>query len=226
MQHLDKACILIPAFNAQETLGSVLRKMEPLHLDTLVINDGSSDETKRVVLENGVGLLEHPFNLGKGAALRTGFQYILQRDYQVVITLDADGQHDPSEIPSLLKIFQKVQPDILIASRAAEFGKMTFLRRFWNRLGVKAVARLCHSDITDSQSGFRLIRREVLEKVDLTTSRFETELELLIKACKKGFRVLSVPINTKKVDGTASSHFRPVTDTWMVCKLFLRSLLW
>jgi glycosyltransferase involved in cell wall biosynthesis len=200
--------------------------MEPLHLDTLVINDGSSDETKRVALENGVGLLEHPLNLGKGAALRTGFQYILQKDYQVVVTLDADGQHDPSEIPSLLKIFQKVQPDILIASRAAEFGKMTFLRRFWNRLGVKAVARLCHSDITDSQSGFRLIRREVLEKVDLTTSRFETELELLIKACKKGFRVLSVPINTQKVDGTASSHFRPVTDTWMVCKLFLRSLLW
>ena len=64
MQHLDKACILIPAFNAQETLGSVLRKMEPLNLDTLVINDGSSDETKRVVLENGVGLLEHPSNLG------------------------------------------------------------------------------------------------------------------------------------------------------------------
>jgi glycosyltransferase involved in cell wall biosynthesis len=226
MQHLDKACILIPAFNAQETLGSVLRKMEPLNLDTLVINDGSSDETKRVVLENGVGLLEHPSNLGKGAALRTGFQYILQRDYQVVVTLDADGQHDPSEIPSLLKIFQKVQPDILIASRAAEFGKMTFLRRFWNRLGVKAVARLCHSDITDSQSGFRLIRTDVLKEIDLFTSRFETELELLIKACKKGFSVLSVPINAQKVDGTASSHFRPVLDTWMVCKLFLQSLFW
>jgi len=173
-----------------------------------------------------VGLLEHPSNLGKGAALRTGFQYILQRDYQVVVTLDADGQHDPSEIPSLLKIFQKVQPDILIASRAAEFGKMTFLRRFWNRLGVKAVARLCHSDITDSQSGFRLIRTDVLKEIDLFTSRFETELELLIKACKKGFSVLSVPINAQKVDGTASSHFRPVLDTWMVCKLFLQSLFW
>jgi len=226
MQHLDKACILIPAFNAQETLGSVLRKMEPLNLDTLVINDGSSDETKRVVLENGVGLLEHPFNLGKGAALQTGFRYILQKDYQVVITLDADGQHDPSEIPFLFEIFQSVKPDILIASRAAEFGKMTFLRRFWNRLGVKAVARLCHSDITDSQSGFRLIRTEILKEIDFSTSRFETELELLIKACKKGFSVLSVPINAQKVDGTASSHFRPVVDTWMVCKLFLRSLFW
>ena len=221
---LDKICILIPAYNAQETLGSVLKKIEPLKIDTIVVNDGSSDETKRVASENGAQLLEHPLNLGKGAALRTGFQYILQRDYEVVITLDADGQHDPSEIPSLLKIFQSVNPDILIASRAAEFGKMTFLRRFWNRLGVKAVARLCHSDITDSQSGFRLIRAEVLREIDLSTSRFETELEFLIKACKKGFSVLSVPINTQKVDGTGSSHFRPVIDTWLVCKVFLRNL--
>ena len=226
MQRFDKICILIAAYNAQGTLGSVLKKIEPLKSDIIVVDDGSSDETKRVVSEHGARLLEHLLNLGKGAALRTGFQYILQKDYQVVITLDADGQHDPAEIPWLLKIFQNVKPDILIASRAAEFGKMTFLRRFWNRLGVKAVARLCHSDITDSQSGFRLIRTEVLRGVDLSTSRFETELELLIKACKKGFSVLSVPINTQNVDGTASSHFRPVVDTWMVCKLFLRSLFW
>ena len=221
---MDKICILIPAYNAQETLGFVLKKIEPFKIDTVVVDDGSSDETKRVALENGAHLLEHPLNLGKGAALRTGFQYILQRDYHMVITLDADGQHDPSEIPSLLKIFQTVKPDILIASRAAEFGKMTFLRRFWNRLGVKAVARLCHSDITDSQSGFRLIQTEVLKGVDLFTSRFETELELLINACKRGFSVLSVPIKTQKVDGTGSSHFRPVVDTWLVCKIFLRCL--
>src|SRR5512136_1101993 len=226
MQRQDRICILIPAYNAESTLGPVLEKIRPLGIDLIVVNDGSVDQTKKVALEYGAVLLEHASNLGKGVALRTGFQHILQKNYQVVITLDADGQHDPSEIPFLLRIFRSVKPDILIASRAAEFERMTFLRRFWNRLGAKAVARLCHSDITDSQSGFRLIRKEVLEKIDLTTSRFETELELLIKACKKGFRVLSVPINTQKVDGTASSHFRPVTDTWMVCKLFLRSLFW
>ncbi len=226
LRHLDKICILIPAYNARSTLGSVLKKIEPLKGDVVVVDDGSSDETKRLALENKAQLLEHPRNLGKGAALRTGFQYILQRDYQVVITLDADGQHDPGEIPFLLRIFQSVKPDILIASRAMEFDKMTFLRRFWNRLGVKAVSRLCHSDITDSQSGFRLIRTEVLNAVALSTSGFETELELLIKACKRGFSVLSVPINTPRVDGTGSSHFRPVVDTWKVCMLFLRGLFW
>jgi len=226
VQYLDKICILIPAYNARNTLGLVLKKIEPLKSDVVVVDDGSSDETKRLALENRVQLLEHPLNLGKGAALRTGFQYILQRDYQVVITLDADGQHDPAEIPFLLRIFQSVKPDILIASRAMEFDKMTFLRRFWNRLGVKAVSRLCHSDITDSQSGFRLIRTEVLKALNLSTSGFETELELLIKACKRGFSVLSVPINTPRVDGTGSSHFRPVVDTWRVCMLFLRGLFW
>lgn len=226
MLTLDRICILIPAYNAAKTLGPILAKISPLQIDTLVIDDGSLDETKRVASTLGVQILEHPFNLGKGAALRTGFQYILQKDYQVVITLDADGQHDPSEIPLLLSIFRCVNPDILIASRAGEFGRMTFLRRFWNRLGVKAVARLCHSDITDSQSGFRLIRTDVLREIDLSTSGFETELELLIKSCKKGLSVLSVPINTRNVDGTGFSHFRPVTDTWLVCKLFLRSLLW
>ncbi len=223
---MDKVCILIPAYNAQETLGFVLKKSEPLKIDTIVVNDGSSDGTGRVASASGAQLLQHPANLGKGAALQTGFQYILKKDYQVVITLDADGQHDPSEIPFLLKIFQNVQPDILIASRAAEFAKMTFLRRFWNRLGVKAVARRCHADITDSQSGFRLIRTDVLREIDLSTSRFEAELELLIKACKKGFGVLSIPIAAGQVDGTRSSHFRPVVDTWLVCKVFLRNLFW
>jgi glycosyltransferase involved in cell wall biosynthesis len=226
MLHLDKICVVIPAYNAQSTIGSVLEKMQALKIDTIVVDDGSLDETKQVASAHGVHLLEHPHNLGKGAALRTGFRYLLQKDYEVVITLDADGQHDPSEIPFLLRIFQGVKPDILVASRAGEFGRMTFLRRFWNRLGAKAVARLCHSDIRDSQSGFRLIRTDVLREIDLSTSGFELELELLIKSCKKGFSVLSVPINTQKVDGTGSSHFRPVVDTWMVCKLFLRSLFW
>jgi glycosyltransferase involved in cell wall biosynthesis len=226
MHCLDKICILIPAYNAQQTLGLVLKEVGLLGIDTIIVDDGSTDETRKVASECRVLVLEHPHNLGKGAALRTGFQYILQKEYGIVITLDADGQHNPSEIPFLLKVFQGIKPDILIGSRGHEFGQMPFLRRFWNRLGAKAVARLCHADITDSQSGFRLIRTEILRKIDLTTSRFETELELLIKACKIGFSVLSLPIKSQKIDGTGSSHFRPVADTWAVCKLFLQSLLW
>ncbi len=224
MQPLDKICILIPAYNAGQTLGSVLEKVRPLGMDTIVVNDGSGDETKRVAAEYGAVVLEHPSNLGKGAALRTGFHHILEKGYQVVITLDADGQHNPAEIPSLLNIFRKVKPHILIASRVGEFGRMTFLRRFWNRLAARAVTRLCHADITDSQSGFRLIRTEILKEIPLVTSGYEMELELLIKACKKGFDVLSVPTAASNPDGTALSHFKPVADTWKGCKVFLRVL--
>jgi glycosyltransferase involved in cell wall biosynthesis len=224
MVPLDKICILIPAYNAATTIGSVLKTIQGTHIDTVVVDDGSIDHTENVAMQYGAYLLKHSSNLGKGAALRTGFQYILQKGYEIVVTLDADGQHDPSEIPSLLRIFQSVKPDILIASRAEEFEKMSFLRRFWNRLGTRAVARLCHADITDSQSGFRLMRADVLKAVGLSTSGFETELELLIKSCKKNFTVLSVPIKTLRVDGTESSHFKPVADTWRECKLFLHFL--
>src|SRR3990172_5210579 len=185
MLRSDKICILIPAYNAESTLGSVLVRTQPFGLDSIVVNDGSLDETGRIALEYGVHLLEHSSNLGKGAALRTGFRYILEKGYDAIITLDADGQHDPSEIPFLLNVFEKVRPDILIGSRAQEFDRMTFLRRFWNRLGARAIARYCHTDITDSQSGFRLIRAEALTKVEVFTSGFETEMELLIKAFKK-----------------------------------------
>jgi len=226
VNNFRKICVLIPAYNAQDTIGPVLEKVQSLGFDTIVVDDGSTDQTKSVGLKYSISLLEHSKNLGKGLALRTGFQYAIEKGYELVITLDADGQHDPMEIPNLLKVYERVKPDILIASRFGEFDRMPLLRRFWNRLGARAVSRLCHSDITDSQSGFRLIRVEVLKAVDLTTTGFEMEMELLIKACKKGFSVLSFPIITPRIDGTPSSHFRPVVDTWLVCKVFLRGLLW
>ncbi len=218
----SKVCVLIPAYNADATLGSVLEKVRRLELDVVVVDDGSWDRTKQIASEHRVRVLEHESNRGKGAALRTGFEYILRLRYSLVITLDADGQHDPEEIPFLLGVFERTRPDILIASRAAEFGRMTFQRRFWNRLAAKAVARFCHSDITDSQSGFRLVGTDVLKALDLTTFGFETELELLIQACEKGFSVLSIPVFTQRIDGSGSSHFRPVSDTWRECRLFLR----
>ena len=223
---MERVCILIPAYNAEQTLGQLLERIRSLEMDSIVVNDGSKDDTRMVAEAHKASVLEHPFNQGKGAALRTGFQYVLQKGYHVVITIDADGQHNPLEIPTLLKIFERVKPDILIASRSGAFGEMTFLRRFWNRLGSRAVSRLCHSDITDSQSGFRLIRKEVLTSINLSTTGYETEMELLIKSCKKGFSVLSVPIKIHEIDGTGSSHFKPVVDTWLICKLFLRSLFW
>ena len=219
-------CVLIPAFNAEGTLKKVIEKAKRSHLDIIVVDDGSTDSTAQIGREMGVTLLRHPENRGKGRALRTGFARVVEQGYEAVITLDADGQHDPAEIPRFAEFFRKENPDIIIGSRAAQFDQMPWLRRFWNRLGARAVSRLTHIAISDSQSGYRLIRTDVLRHVRLTTSTYETEMELLIKACKKGYRVVTIPIIGHAVSDISRSHFRPVIDTFKICMLYLRSLLW
>jgi seryl-tRNA(Sec) selenium transferase len=103
---------------------------------------------------------------------------------------------------------------------------MSWLRRFWNRLGVKAVSKLIGTPLTDTQSGYRLIKAEVLQGLPLRAAGYEVELELLIKACKRGHRVVEIKVTTHYIDGRPSSHFRPVRDTWLVCRTFLQEFFW
>jgi glycosyltransferase involved in cell wall biosynthesis len=218
--------VLIPAYNAEATLKGVIEGAKRSDLEIIVVDDGSTDSTARIGREMGITLLQHRNNRGKGRALRTGFAHAMEHGYEGVITLDADGQHDAGEIPRFVNLYRKESPDIIIGSRAAQFNEMPWLRGFWNRLGAKAVSRRTQTLITDSQSGYRLIRVEVLRNVELTTSTYETEMELLIKACKKGYRVLNIGIIGRGISDTSTSHFRPVVDTFKVCMLYLRSFLW
>jgi glycosyltransferase involved in cell wall biosynthesis len=223
---LSGLCVLIPAYNAEGTLEGVIEGAKQSRLDIIVVDDGSTDSTARIGREMGVTLLRHPTNRGKGRALRTGFSHVMEHGYKAVITLDADGQHDPAEIPRFVELYRKENPDIIIGSRVAQFGQMPWLRRFWNQLGAKAVSRLTHTSISDSQSGYRFIRAEVLRNVQLTTSTYETEMELIIKACKKGYRVVTMSVKGHAISDTSTSHFRPVIDTFKICMLYLRSFLW
>ena len=218
--------MLIPAYNAEETLRGVIEGVKRNHLDIIVVDDGSTDSTAQIAVEMGVILLQHRGNRGKGRALRTGFTYLMDHGYEAVITLDADGQHNPSEIQRFVEMYQKGGPGLIIGSRAAQFSEMPWLRRFWNQLGAKAVSQLTKTLVSDSQSGYRLIHTEVLRDLELTTSTYETEMELLIKACKKGYGVVNIPITGQAINDTSTSHFRPVVDTFKICMLYLRSLLW
>ncbi len=223
---LSRLCVLIPAYNAEETLRGVIEGVEGNHLDIIVVDDGSTDSTAQIAAEMGATLLQHAENRGKGRALRTGFTYVMEHGYEAVITLDADGQHDPSEIPRFVALYRKGGPGIIIGSRAAQFSEMPPLRRFWNQLGAKAVSRLTKAFVSDSQSGYRLIRTDVLRDLKLTTSTYETEMELLIKACKKGYGVVNIFITGRAMNDMSTSHFRPVVDTFKICMLYLRSYLW
>ncbi|OGP91715.1 MAG: hypothetical protein A2Z19_03340 [Deltaproteobacteria bacterium RBG_16_54_18] len=226
MNHKTEIVALIPAYNAARSLPAVIAGVKEFGLPVVVVDDGSDDATAKIARTAGVVVLRHPVNRGKGTALRTGFWFILQQGYKAVITIDADGQHDPSYIPSFIQAFEQARGEIIIGSRAGEFGGMSWLRRFWNKLGVRTVSKMIGTPLTDTQSGYRLIASTVLQGLPLRAAGYEGELELLLKACKRGHEVTEIPIISHYADGRPSSHFQPVRDTWLVCRTFLQEFFW
>jgi len=221
-----RIAVLIPAYNAAASLRGVIEGIKGYLSSIVVVDDGSTDATAEIALAAGVHVLRHRINRGKGVALRTGFWFLLHEGCRAVITMDADGQHDPSYIPLFIRAYEEGRGDIVIGSRAGEFHAMSWLRRFWNQLGVKAVSKLIGTPLTDTQSGYRLIKAEVLQGLPLRAAGYEGELELLIKACKRGHPVVEIKVTTHYIDGRPSSHFRPVKDTWLVCRTFLQEFFW
>jgi glycosyltransferase involved in cell wall biosynthesis len=169
-----------------------------------------------------VALLDHGTNLGKGAALRSGFAWALEHGFTGIVTLDSDGQHDPTAIPRLLSAAREGGFDIVLASRVSQFAEMAGLRSIWNRFGAWCMKRRTGFDINDSQSGFRYYSCSMLADLHLDSSGYELEMEILMKAWRGGFRIGSIAVPARVADGRETSHFRPVRDTWNICMTFLR----
>lgn len=191
---------------------------EPL----LVVDDGSTDATANIAGCLPINVIHHRSNRGKGAALRTGFDWALEHCFSGVITMDADGQHDPSAIPLLVETARERRVDLLIGSRYCQFQEMAGLRAFWNRFGVWCVRRRTGLAVSDSQSGLRYYSARLLRDVRLTSTGYDLEMEIVMKAWRQGFAVDSVPVAARVADGRATSHYRPVRDTWNICMTFLR----
>lgn len=215
-------CVLIPAFNAGKTLAAVLDECVGLGYPPVVVDDGSCDATASIVGDHGAILLQHDRNLGKGRALRTGFAWALDHGFDAVVTLDADGQHDVSSIPRVVSSALNGGFDILIASRYRQFQEMGGLRKVWNRFGVWCMQQRTGFEISDSQSGFRYYSGRLLRSVTLDAEGYNLEMEILMKAWRGGFSIGSLPVSARVADGRATSHFRPVRDTWNICMTFLR----
>lgn len=217
-----KVCILIPAFNAGKTLRPVVDECRSHGIPVIVVDDGSTDNTASILPTQNITLLRHKNNQGKGSALRTGFEWAMSHDFDAVITLDADGQHDASAVPTLITASAKHGTDIMIASRLTQFGEMSGLRKFWNRFGVWCMRQKTGYEITDSQSGFRFYSARLLRGVNLYCNGYNMEMEILMKAWKNGFIIGSTPIAARVADGRSTSHYRPFRDTWAICMTFLR----
>ena len=200
---------LIPAWNEEAHIAPVVETTRN-HLGVLVVDDGSNDETLVLAAAAGATVVCHDKNLGKGRALVTGFNWAMERGYDAVLSLDADGQHDPNEIPKFLKAYREDAGDLIIGQR--NFRQMPFPNRYANLIGTWLLTLALKHRIYDNQCGYRLHTRKLLESLDLISSGFELEVEVVVRAVCKGFQIGWVPIRTIYGTGKAS-YFHPFHDT-------------
>lgn len=216
-----KICALIPSFNEAKTIGILIDQIKTKGLDVVVIDDGSVDQTAMIASCSGADVLKNKENMGKGASLKEGFQYILKKDYDAVVTMDGDGQHSPEDIIHFIEKAVSSEADIIIGNRMTACENMPFLRRLTNRIMSLVISRLCRQDIPDSQCGFRLIKRKVIEGMNPISANYEIESEMIIEARRRGFKICSIPVQT--IYGQEISQIHPVIDTLRFLKfIFFR----
>lgn len=202
-----KVVAVIPAFNEQETIARVVSDSKRLVDEVVVVDDGSTDETFGEAQEAHV--VRHQANRGKGDALRTGFKEAIKKQADVVVTLDADGQHDPQEISKIIQPVVDDRADLVVGRR--ERSLMRFPRRLSNLL-CSWILTAFGVELYDTQCGFRAYSREAALLLLLRSrkARYIAETEFLIEAVKANLRILDVPITTIQ---STKSGIRPLGDT-------------
>lgn len=216
----NEIAVVIPAHNEEKHIGDVVSQAREKFEKVIVVNDGSTDRTEEIAREKGAIVISHKVCMGKGEALKTAFSYIVSENIPAFLTIDGDGQHLISDAENFIREYRKKKrAGIFIGKRKIVSTDMPFIRRLTNASMSILISLIAFQWIPDTQSGYRLIKKEVVEKVKLLTSHFETESELLIKASWNGFRIVSVPIET--VYKTERSHIKPVQDTLRFFKMIL-----
>ena len=240
-----RVLILIPAYNAAAQVGAVIRGAAQTGLSVLVVDDGSSDETRVRAQAAGATVLRHHANRGKGAALQTGFAYARRLGFEAVLTLDADGQHDTREIGKLLAAWQSDPGSLVLGVRSFDPALMPRRSRIGNHISTFFISLFAGRRHSDTQTGFRVYPQRLF-RLPLRTRRFDTETELLLCAAKLGVPLREVPITTiysvpptesaaaatspeTDAPGPASpprTHFRNWEDTLRVLGLVVSSPWW
>ena len=212
MDWSPRCAAVIPCFNEAASITGVVTRVR-LRLPTaIVVDDGSTDDTAPKAAAAGGEVLRHPVNLGKGAALRTGFERARVLGFAWALTLDGDGQHSPEDIPAFFACAEKTGADLVIGDRLGSSEKMPKLRRSVNRWMTKRLSNLCGRPLADSQCGFRLVRLSRWAELPLRTNDFEVESELLVEFVRAGRVVEFVPI--QMIYHASGSRINPVVDTW------------
>lgn len=213
---IEPVVVIIPAHNAEKTLTAVvkgLREWLP-GASLLGVNDGSTDGTGALLRYLCDRTIEFPVNRGKGVALRAAFAAALETDCLAVLTIDSDGQHDPAFAPSILAALDEYH--VAIGTRDFSGEQVPKHRRAANFLSTAATRLISGGVVGDSQSGYRAIRREVIENVHAEGDRYEFETDFIIRAAHMGYTFTNVPIST--IYGSAS-YFRAFHDAMLVVRV-------
>jgi len=219
----DRAvAVVIPAYQAAATIAEVVSRTSRAvpGATVYVVDDGSTDGTRDAARGAGAKVLLHPRNRGKGAALATGIAAALEGGADVIVTLDADGQHPPEEISGLAAPVLAGEADVALGARARS-GAMPWGRRCTNWLSAALASRIAGMAVPDAQSGFRALARRAAQAVRPGEQGYDFETAFLLAALAQGLRVRFVPISTVYYDGRPS-HFRPWADTWRQARVFTR----
>ncbi len=201
-----KILAVIPAYNEAAHIEKVVR-LAAQYLPVLVVDDGSRDQTAALAKNCGAEVWVQNPNQGKGAALKAGFRWAIENNYDAVVTLDADGQHDPDEIPLFLGAFESCDCDLVIGTR--DYSKMPIVRRTSNTIGRWAFSRALGRYVADNQSGYRLVsRRLAAVMVESSEAGFELEVEMITECVRRGWGSTDVPISTIYAD--EKSHIKPL----------------
>ena len=204
-------CVIVPAFQEETRVGDTVRGILAFVRDVVVIDDGSSDATADVAEKAGAKVIRQPVNKGKGLALQEGFGYARENGFDLVVTLDADGQHDPGEIPSFLEAYRRTGIQVLIGNRMGDRQNMPFVRRCTNRFMSWLLSRRIGQYVPDTQCGYRLYRCDILPAVASQAPGYAAESEILFHISRRGVRIDSVPLTA--IYNDSQSRIHPVRDT-------------
>ena len=208
---MSKTCVLIPSYNEAKSIGRIVGELKAKGLSPCVVDDGSTDDTAKIAESCGAIVLRHEKNKGKGASLREGFIYALKEGFDKVLIMDGDGQHSCDDLQAFIQKAEASNCGIIVGNRMATTKQMPVLRIMVNRFMSGLISLIAGQHIPDTQCGFRLVKKDLLQKVNLLTSKYETESEILIKAARLGFKIESLPVKT--IYSGQKSQINPFIDT-------------
>jgi len=222
-----KLAIIVPAYNEEKTIGAVLKSIPQRfprvsQKEVVVVSDGSTDKTAEIALQFRATLIEHYLNRGLGGALGTGFEYARKEGFDLVLTFDADGQHNPTDIWPVLRPIIHQQADVVIGSRLKDPQGMPWYRivRIWGLNLITAIFFWVWS--TDSQSGLRAFSKKALQKIDIQSDKMEVSSEFFYEIGRKGLKLIEVPIKSIYTDYSLRKGQKNFNAIRIISKLFYR----